>query len=84
MEKGALKPERNENEGDKLSQNLYWDQPQPDKYCVRFGTREYTARLWNLPLFADWIKICENTKGKIHGVSLKPSYCESKVRVHEK
>ena len=67
----------------KESKNLYWDKPQPDKHCLRFGTREYTARLWNLPLFTDWINICKNTKANIHGVSLEPSYCQSKVRVKQ-
>ncbi|KAF8812301.1 hypothetical protein BYT27DRAFT_7335593 [Phlegmacium glaucopus] len=86
-EKGAFNPRRNvesvqsedeSRQGDKSTQNLYWVKPQPVEHCVGFGMREYTARLWNLPLFADWTEVCNNTKAKIHGVSLKPSYCENK------
>lgn len=66
--------ERSTSSGEQVT----WDKPQPGEHCAAFGTREYTARLWNLPLFADWTRICENTKAKIHGVNIKPSYCESK------
>jgi hypothetical protein len=35
-------------------------------------------------MFTDWTDICKNTKANIHGVSLKPSYCQSKVSVQQK
>lgn len=58
----------------------YWDEPVPDARCLAFGTREYTARLWDLPFFSSWAKACKNTGITIHNVTIQhPSYCESKV-----
>ncbi|KAF9478171.1 hypothetical protein BDN70DRAFT_933627 [Pholiota conissans] len=59
--------------------NLSWDEPKPGKRCQGFGTREYTARLWNIPFYANWTKTCENTEATIHGVVVsRPSFCDNK------
>jgi hypothetical protein len=65
---------------DRRTWNLSWDEPKPGKHCLAFGTREYTARLWNVPFYANWTKTCENTEATIHGVVIsKPTFCENKV-----
>ena len=81
--KGNVNGVRSEHESRQRDKErrTHWNKLQPDEQCVRFGTREYTARLRNLPLFTDWTKICRNTEANVHGVSLKPSYCKNKVRL---
>ncbi|KDR83897.1 hypothetical protein GALMADRAFT_236374 [Galerina marginata CBS 339.88] len=60
-------------------QSGYWDEPLPGAHCLGFGTREYTARLWNLPFFSDWVAACKETEIEIRGALIpRPSYCESR------
>ncbi|KJA29912.1 hypothetical protein HYPSUDRAFT_126366, partial [Hypholoma sublateritium FD-334 SS-4] len=58
---------------------LFWDEPQPNARCLGFGRREYTAKLRNVPFYANWVEACERTEVTIHGVRiLSPTFCESK------
>ncbi|PPQ77425.1 hypothetical protein CVT25_011007 [Psilocybe cyanescens] len=61
------------------SRDIHWDSPQPGARCLGFGTREYTARLKNLPFFSNWEEACKETAIEIHGVLIaQPTRCESK------
>lgn len=72
--------ERREREG-RQRMGLAWDTLRPAMHCSGYGARRYSARLWNIPLFYDWMKVCQNTEVTIHGVVLeKPDYCEDLVR----
>lgn len=60
--------------------NLSWDEPIPHIHCKSFGTKEYTARLQNLPFFANRKDACNHTRIIINGILHdRPSSCESKV-----
>ncbi|KAF9569003.1 hypothetical protein CPC08DRAFT_757203 [Agrocybe pediades] len=64
--------------GTKLS-SPHWDELVPDSRCLGFGTREYTARLWGLPFFSNWMETCKDTETNIRNVVVQhPSYCENK------
>ncbi|KAF8897757.1 hypothetical protein BD779DRAFT_399832 [Infundibulicybe gibba] len=59
--------------------NLQWDQPVGRSQCLAYGSREYTARLWNIPTGYSWMKACENTTVEINGITFsKPDFCEDK------
>ena len=60
--------------------NLSWDEPIPRHHCQSFGRREYTAKLQNLPFFANRMGACNHTRIVINGIPHdQPSSCESKV-----
>ena len=73
-----------ENKGPRVGSkfpNVYWEEPQPGAHCLGFGTREYTAKLQNVPFYANGMKICEEAEVSIHGVVLpRPTRCERRVR----
>jgi hypothetical protein len=55
----------------------HWDEPIGGPHCVAYGTREYTARLWDIPFMADWIQACKSTPIQIHNKTLlTPDRCE--------
>jgi hypothetical protein len=59
---------------------LYWDEPTPGAHCRAYGTREYTARLWNIPMFYDWMMACKTTPIVIHNKTIEtPFQCENRV-----
>jgi hypothetical protein len=72
------------NEGPRVGSkfpNVYWEEPQGGAHCLGFGTREYTAKLRNVPFYANGKKICEETEVSIHGVVLpRPTRCKRRVR----
>jgi len=60
--------------------SIYWEKPQGDVHCLGYGTRKYTAKLRNVPFYANGMKICEETEVSIHGVMLpRPTRCERRV-----
>jgi len=68
-----------ENKGSRVD-SLYWEKPQPGVHCLAFGTREYAAKLRNVPFYTNGMKICEETEVWIHGVMLpRPTRCERRV-----
>ncbi|KIM46331.1 hypothetical protein M413DRAFT_441414 [Hebeloma cylindrosporum] len=65
-----------ENKGPRVG-SIYWDKPQAGAHCHGFGTREYAAKLRNVPFYANGMRICEETEVSIHGVVLpRPTRCE--------
>jgi hypothetical protein len=76
--------ERNEHERrkeeDRKWSKLYWGEPTAGAHCVAYGTREYTARIWNVPLLQDWMTACKQTSIVIHNKTLEtPTRCEDQV-----
>lgn len=60
--------------------NLHWVALTPAKHYTVYGVREYTARIWNIPLKYDWEKACQRTPIVIHNRTLThPDRCENKV-----
>ena len=73
------KEERKREEEQRKRANLYWEDLKAMTKCVRYGTREYTAKLANIPQGYDPLKGCLETEGDIHGVKMLPDHCENKV-----
>lgn len=70
------------DEKERVKLGLYWDKPTPAKHCASYGVREYTARIWNVPMFYDWLKACQQTPIVIHNKTMKtPNRCEDQVRI---
>lgn len=81
--KRDLQEEKNKGEEEiRRSWGLRWDKPQKGEHCMAYGTREYTARLRNAPIFSDWAGACSNTKVEINGITVsKPTFCEIRVNI---
>ena len=73
------KEEKHREEEERKRVNLYWEDLKATPKCIRYGTREYTAKLANLSQGYDPLKGCLETKGDIHGVKMLPDRCENKV-----
>jgi hypothetical protein len=59
---------------------LYWEEATPAPHCAAYGAREYTARIWNIPLFYDWMAACKETPIVIHNKTIgTPTRCEDQV-----
>lgn len=62
------------------SSGLYWDELQGNIHCIAYGTRRYTARLRNVPFWANRTRACLETPAQINGVILtSPDECEVNV-----
>ncbi|KAI0089078.1 hypothetical protein BDY19DRAFT_123587 [Irpex rosettiformis] len=59
---------------------LYWGPLWRNDHCHSYGTREYTARLWNIAPGADGIAACEQMPMTINRRSIFPSECEDRGR----
>jgi len=60
--------------------NLYWDDLKGDAHCLVYGIRRYTARLRNVPFWANRTQACKETALQINGLDLRPpDQCEVKV-----
>ncbi|TFK71760.1 hypothetical protein BDN72DRAFT_837148 [Pluteus cervinus] len=56
---------------------LAWDEPRPGDHCSAYGTREYTARLLDIPNSQEGTRACQMSKMEIRGIVYdKPSRCE--------
>ncbi|KAG0702056.1 hypothetical protein DFH29DRAFT_999701 [Suillus ampliporus] len=56
--------------------NLFWTDPKPHM-CTTYSTREFTARLINVPYFYNRrVEACMATAIQIHGVEYTPKWCE--------
>lgn len=55
-----------------------WEEMHPEM-CLRYGTRQYTARVpfvfWRFNRF----EVCTKADAEINGRRIKPDYCEAKV-----
>lgn len=61
----------------------FWGAPRRvSDRCLTYGTREYTAKLYNILTTENWAEKCQNTAVKIKGRTLaKPMRCEDHVRL---
>jgi hypothetical protein len=65
----------------RLRLNMFWTDPEPHT-CTTYGTREYTARLVNVPADYDYrVEACMATPIQVHGVEYKAKWCEDHVSV---
>ncbi|KAJ8702057.1 hypothetical protein PTI98_000806 [Pleurotus ostreatus] len=56
--------------------NVKFETPIPRDACSSYGTREYSARLLNVPEKFNAMELCAETEVSIHGVMKQPSYCK--------
>lgn len=71
--------QRKREEEDRQRAGLRWETLVPDERCMKYGTREYTARLSNIPQGYNKMQGCRETEAEIHGNLIKPDYCEDQV-----
>jgi len=62
-----------------LRSRIAWEGLDAAPQCLRYGTREYTSTLTNIPLGFDAIKECRIKPMYIHGRRLFPDRCEDSV-----
>lgn len=62
--------------------NAAWEYLKGGEHCLRYATREYTARLRTSDIAAgeDPMKACHNTPVEIHGEVMYPNFCQNLVR----
>ncbi|KAG2038376.1 hypothetical protein BDR03DRAFT_918621 [Suillus americanus] len=73
---GPLDPEEDE----RLRLNMFWTDLASHP-CTTYATREYTARLVNIPsCYNHRVEACMATPVKIHGVEYMPKWCEDHGR----
>ncbi|PPQ66827.1 hypothetical protein CVT24_008686 [Panaeolus cyanescens] len=53
-----------------------WENLRPGEHCLRYATREYTARLANAPPGAEGFRACKTTPVIIHGREMLPTFCQ--------
>ncbi|EDR01454.1 uncharacterized protein LACBIDRAFT_394934 [Laccaria bicolor S238N-H82] len=56
--------------------NPSWEGLKGGEHCLRYATREYTAKLVNTPSGADALKTCRETPVGIHEAALFPDFCQ--------
>ena len=61
---------------------LYWGPLWRNDHCHSYGTREYTARLWNIAPGADGLAVCMQMPMTINNILILPSECEDRVSCH--
>ncbi|KAG1851954.1 hypothetical protein F4604DRAFT_1806505 [Suillus subluteus] len=67
---------RKHEEEERLRLNMFWTDP-TSHTCTTYATREYTARLVNVPSYYNRrVEACMATPIKIHGVEYMPKWCE--------
>ncbi|RXW20267.1 hypothetical protein EST38_g5588 [Candolleomyces aberdarensis] len=76
LEKKRRELEREREEEEKKRAGLKWQDPQPDQFCLRYGTRRYTAKLENVPDGYNKMKACHETQAWIGGRWVTPSQCD--------
>ena len=59
---------------------IIWQNFKASTGCLRYGTREYTATLANVPHYMDPLQECWKKSIDIHGRSIFPSRCDTEVR----
>lgn len=80
-EEKRRKEEQERAEEEKKRAGLLWENLRGGEHCLRYGTREYTAKLGNVPTGYDALHGCRETPVSIHGVKLStPNFCDDKVR----
>jgi hypothetical protein len=74
-----IKERKTREEEERLRLNMFWTDTKSHT-CTTYGTREYTARLVNIP--GDYnrhVEACMATPIQIHGIEYKAKWCEDHV-----
>lgn len=61
---------------------IIWQDLTASSRCLRYGTREYSATLANIPFGLDPLKECWKKSIDIHGRQVFPSRCDTQVRLN--
>ncbi|KAJ7231665.1 hypothetical protein C8J57DRAFT_1384723 [Mycena rebaudengoi] len=70
---------RKEEEKERMRAGFYWADLQADQRCFRYGTRQYTARVSNVPREYDPVQACKETQIEINGLRfVTPDMCEDR------
>ncbi|KAJ7646517.1 hypothetical protein FB45DRAFT_890666 [Roridomyces roridus] len=70
---------KRKEEEDRVRAAFAWDGIVAGRTCLRYGTRQYTARIVNIPREYDPLKACSETEVDIHGVKMaSPHWCEDR------
>ncbi|KAG2356102.1 hypothetical protein BDR07DRAFT_1424289 [Suillus spraguei] len=78
--KHDMEERRKHEEEERLRLNMFWTDLESHT-CTTYATREYTARLVNVPSYYNRrVEACMATSVKIHGVDYTPKWCEDHVR----
>ena len=72
----ANRQQRKEEENRAL---LVWEDLTPSDRCLRYGTREYSAKLSHVSIGLDPLKECWKKSIDIHGRQILPSSCDTQV-----
>jgi hypothetical protein len=76
-----IKERERREEEERLRLNMFWTDPESHT-CTTYGTREYTARLVNVPRnYNRRVEACMATPIQVHGVEYKTKWCEDHVGV---
>ncbi|KAG2056004.1 hypothetical protein BDR06DRAFT_953415 [Suillus hirtellus] len=74
--KRELEERRKHEEEERLRLNMFWTDL-ASHTCTTYATREYTARLVNVPSYYNRrVEACMATPVEIHGVEYTPKWCE--------
>jgi hypothetical protein len=60
-----------------------WEGLKGGEHCLRYATREYTARLSTNAIGQEAMKACKETPTEIHGRLLQTDFCQNLVRYHQ-
>jgi hypothetical protein len=80
QERKRAEDERKREAEDHRKSGMSWADLTPEGQCLSYGTREYTARLVNIPAGYDGMKACMDIPIAIHGVTItQPRRCDDRV-----
>lgn len=57
-----------------------WESLKGGEHCLRYATREYTARLLTNAIGQEAMKACKETPAEIHGRLVQTDFCQDLVR----
>lgn len=60
---------------------LIWENVRRGEHCLRFKTRKYTAKSIGNHRGRAGMEECKASSAHIHGVELRPTFCEDLVRL---
>ncbi|KAJ7869485.1 hypothetical protein B0H14DRAFT_2727335, partial [Mycena olivaceomarginata] len=72
-EEWATAREDEERRKERMKAGFYWADLQADQRCFRHGTRQYTARVSNVPREYDPVQACKETPIEINGLKFVTS-----------
>ncbi|KAJ6563584.1 hypothetical protein DFH09DRAFT_1158451 [Mycena vulgaris] len=70
---------RKREEADRIRAAFYWNDLRTEQRCLRYGARQYSARISNVPRGYDPLQACTETSVEIHGLKIPtPTQCEDR------